>query len=201
VDRATGELNGYVFGSVNGTQLGGAPNKQASGRGQGQAHAPVSASEAIAMAQRRLLNHYDSLKTLDHIAWSLVSQWDTTHIGLQASACCVTVIINDSDVPVQVHRVQLIEGCNVDVLGSGRFDAGSRTIYQQGVVIVFAWAHSPSPMNEGHVKVTVATTACSATVASNQSDARIQGEPGFVVGFLEKTVSQWWSKYVVLIST
>jgi len=201
IDRATGELNGYIFGSVNGSPLGLAPSKHPTGRGQGQAHAPVSSSEAISMAQHRLINNYDSLKTLDHIAWSLAAQWDTTHVGLQASACCVTVILNESDVPVQVHRVQLIEGCNVDILGSGRFDAGSRTLYPQGVVLVFAWAHSPSPMNEGHVKVTVATTACSATVASNQNDSRMIGEPGFVVGFLEKTVSQWWSKYVVLIST
>ena len=69
-----------------------------------------------------------------------------------------------------------------------------------GCAVVFLWAFSPSPIETGHLKVCLSTAAFSVTVASVQRESSCEARGGFTVGFLEKTVSDWWSKYVLLIT-
>lgn len=52
----------------------------------------------------------------------------------------------------------------------------------------------------GHLKACISTAAFSATVASTQRESCCEAKGGFTVGFLEKTVSVWWSKYVLLVT-
>ena len=66
--------------------------------------------------------------------------------------------------------------------------------------MVFMWAFSPSPLDTGHVKACLSTAAFSATVASLQRESNCEARGGFTVCFLEKTVSDWWSKYVLLVT-
>lgn len=213
--HATGELNGYLFGSINGhvvpesNNARGAASRKTSGEST-QINSNTSASvirSRQSTQYRNVLNGaehdlccIDSMKCLDEIAWRLVFEWDLTHTGLQACYCCVTVIINNSVLPVQIHRAQLLQGCNVEIIGNTRFDPEARTLYSSGIAIVFSWAYSPSPINDGNLKLSIATSAFTAVVASVQSEASIRTENGFAVGFLEKTVSQWWSKYCILVT-
>ena len=42
--------------------------------------------------------------------------------------------------------------------------------------------------------------AFNAVVASTQRESFCEAKGSFTIGFLEKTVSDWWSKYVIVIS-
>ena len=92
-------------------------------------------------------------------------------------------------------------GHSADVVYYNQYDVASRTIAPYGVVIIFANAQSPSPMNDGLLQVLISSTACSVTISKKQEECYLYTESGFSVGMMEKTVSQWWSKYIVLIST
>ena len=75
-----------------------------------------------------------------------------------------------------------------------------RVIMPGGCALVFAWAFSPTPLDTGHLTVSISTAAFGATVGSMQKDSVCEERGGFTVGFLEKTVSDWWSKYVILVT-
>jgi hypothetical protein len=111
------------------------------------------------------------------------------------------VIINRSNSPLQIARVQIVHGKNVLIMGSVAtgYEVESRAIMPQGSVVVFIWAFSPSPIEIGHLKACISTAAFSATVASTQRESCCEAKGGFTVGFLEKSVSEWWSKYVLLV--
>jgi hypothetical protein len=74
-----------------------------------------------------------------------------------------------------------------------------RVIMPGGSALIFIWAFSPTPLEHGHLKASISTAAFSATVASVQRDSSCEARGGFTTGFLEKTVSEWWSKYVILV--
>ena len=69
-----------------------------------------------------------------------------------------------------------------------------------GSVLAFAWAFSPTPIDPGHLKAVFSCAAFSATVSSIQKESLCEPCGGFAVDFLEKTVSEWWSKYVILVT-
>ena len=74
-----------------------------------------------------------------------------------------------------------------------------RVIMPGGSALIFVWAFSPTPLETGHLKASISTAAFSATVASIQRESSCEARGGFTTGFLEKTVSDWWSKYVILV--
>ena len=69
-----------------------------------------------------------------------------------------------------------------------------------GTALVLLWAFSPSPIEIGDLKAFINTAAFTATVASTQRESSCESKGGFTVGFLEKSVSDWWSKYVLLVT-
>ena len=69
-----------------------------------------------------------------------------------------------------------------------------------GSAVVFIWAFSPSPIEIGHLKALISTAAFTTTVASTQRESCLEAKGSFNVGFLEKSVSSWWSKYAILVS-
>jgi hypothetical protein len=70
-----------------------------------------------------------------------------------------------------------------------------------GVAVIFIWAFSPSPIEIGHIKANVNTVAFSTTLASTQRESVCEARGGFQVGFLEKTVSEFWSKYCIVVES
>jgi hypothetical protein len=183
-----GVIEGYRFGNANNSTL---------------KKVPGSEGDLLKKAGVWFGEGYNSWGGLDDRVWKLVWEWDGIHGGLQASRCCATVLINRSSRPLQVGRVQISQGRNVLMLGSNEtgFEADSRVIMPGGSVVIFIYAFSPSPIESGHLKSNISTAAFDATVASNQRDSRVEAKGGFNVGFLEKSVSDWWSKYVILITS
>lgn len=67
-------------------------------------------------------------------------------------------------------------------------------------------AYGPSPIEVGHLKVTLkCTQGCKITIASTQSETSCESSSvdggNFVLSLVEKTVSEIWSKYVVVVSS
>jgi hypothetical protein len=108
-----GMMDNYRFGNANKTTL-----KKVGGH-----------EAAVFKRMEAVLNAgYSSWAQLDEAVWRLVWEWDCSHVALQASRCCATLIINRSRSPLQIARVQIVVGRNVLLMGSPAtgFDADSR---------------------------------------------------------------------------
>jgi len=186
--KIAGELEGYCFGKANGKKL-----QLFKG----------SEQDIIKSAEARFEEGYSSWQDLDEKIWELIWKWDSTHVGLKAARCCATAVINLSDTPIQIARVQMVHGRNVTIFGSSstRYDKESKAILPDGVAVIFIWAFSPSPIEIGHIKANVNTVAFSTTLASTQRESVCEARGGFQVGFLEKTVSEFWSKYCIVVES
>ncbi|KAJ1436817.1 hypothetical protein B484DRAFT_248622 [Ochromonadaceae sp. CCMP2298] len=182
-----GALDGYRFGSANGRVL-----RNITG----------SEEDVLLRAKHYLEKEIVSWKYVDEQIWQLLWEWGCVHSHLSACRCSVTVLINRSDSPIQITRVQLVLGRNVLIIGSSDtgYEVESRSLLPEGMVIVFICAFPESPLDIGHLKANINTAAFSAMVASTQRESFCEAKGGFTIGFLEKTVSEWWSKYVIIIS-
>jgi hypothetical protein len=181
-----GSLDGYRFGQANAVKL-----KKITG----------PEADVLRRGEASLQAKYTSWQELDDRVWRFVWEWDCTHTGLQASRCSATVIINKSSSPIQLARVQIVHGRNMLLIGSEAtgYEMESRAIMPGGSAVVFLWAFSPSPIEIGHLKANINTAAFSVTIASTQRESSCESRGGFTVGFLEKSVSEWWSKYVIVV--
>lgn len=181
------ELDGYRFGSANFER---------------QAKFSGAQEDVLTRMEAKLERGYKNWQDLDEKIWTLLWEWDCTHKGLNASRSCATLIINRSESPIQIARVQMVHGRNVVIMGSAatKYETESRAIMPNGSALVFIWAFLPSPIEIGHLKANINTAAFSATVASTQRESSCEGKGGFACGFIEKTVNEWWSKYVICVS-
>ena len=102
-ESLAGEIEGYRFGSANKTVLRKIIGPEL---------------DVLRRIEGRVEVGFNSWKDLDDSIWRLVWEWDCTHTGLQASRCCATVIINQSNSPLQISRVQIVHGRNVLLIGS-----------------------------------------------------------------------------------
>lgn len=182
-----GALDGYRFGAANGAVL-----TQITG----------SEDDILKRATHHLEKEIGTWQRVDQHIWRLLWEWGCIHSNLSACRCSVTVLINRSDSPIQITRVQLLIGRNVLIIGSNAtgYETESRSLMPEGMMIVFISAFPESPLDIGHLKANINTAAFSAVLASTQRESFCEAKGGFTVGFLEKTVSDWWSKYVIVIS-
>ena len=102
-ESLAGEIEGYRFGTANKTVLRKIIGPEL---------------DVLKRIEGRVEVGFNSWKDLDDSIWRLVWEWDCTHTGLQASRCCATVIINQSNSPLQISRVQIVHGKNVLLIGS-----------------------------------------------------------------------------------
>jgi len=181
-----GTIDGYRFGAANGREL-----KRITG----------SEHDILLRACFHLENSLTSWQVVDQRIWTLIWEWGCINPN---SRCCVTAIINRSDSPIQITRVQMVIGRNVLIIGSKAtgYEVESRCLLPEGMVIVFisAFPESALSIDSGHLKANINTAAFSAVIASTQRESFCEGKGGFTVGFLEKTVNEWWSKYVIVVS-
>ena len=145
----------------------------------------------------------DIHRELDRRVWQFISEWTCTHGVLSTSRCLALIIINHSSEPVQVLRTDVKEGKNVIIYGVGMgsgFDAEARTLMGHGgAAVVFAYGFRPSPIDLAHVKVVVQTSAFEAQVSTRPNRTECAAVGGFNCGYLEKSLSDIWAKYVLLI--
>lgn len=87
------------------------------------------------------------------------------------------------------------------MFGEGGYDHESRCIMGGGFVVIFAYGFTPTIWDLAHVKVEVKTTAFTATVATRKNRTQCQSCEGNAAGFLEKTLNDWWGKYVIIVNS
>lgn len=180
-----GELDGYKFGSANHL------SKRAIVESEG---------ELLHNTQVRLAAPFENWASLDRIVWQLVAEWDGSHVGLNAARCTAALLINFSDNPIQLDYVHQTHGAGMTILNCVDYKSYSRTIMPRGSVLVFAWGHSPTPMESGAVKLIVSTDYFQLTISSEIAGTSVDTVGSHKVSFLEKSASQWWSKYVIHIA-
>ena len=154
-------------------------------------------------------------KFLDERVWQSVCEWRTNHQQLQSSRCLAALIINQSDNPVQILRTEVQEGRNVVIFGVSAtstswnadggaqrgYDEESRTLKGGGsAVVVFAFGFLPTPIDMAHVRVNIVTSAFNATVSTRPNRTSCVAVGGYTAGYLEKSLTDYWSKYVIIAS-
>jgi hypothetical protein len=180
-------MDGYRFGSANGKIL------------------PAVAGSSSDVLQRA---RYSIEKTkmrrwqdLDERIWVMIWEWMCVCRGVSATRCSIAVLVNRSMHPIQITRIQMVLGCNAVLFGSAAtgFDPASKAVMPDGVVVIFLYAFPQSPLEPGHLRANIHAGAFDAVLASTQRETTCDPKAGFVMGFLEKTVTDWWSKYVMVI--
>ena len=179
-----GDLEGYHFGSLNNLSIRCMVESEA---------------EIISRATRRFAEAND-WKELDSKLWLMIAEWDGSHVGLAAAHCMATLFINMSEIPLQIANIQLISGANLKIIPCAGYYSESRILLAGGSVCIFAWGFSPTPVESGNVHAEVSTDYFSLTLSSDSTCTHANSRGGQKVSFLEKSCSQWWSKYVVHIS-
>ena len=184
-------LNDYDFGSAN-TE---APIDLPAG-------SPCNSVEVLRRTTERL--HFVSTEdwaTLDRVCWSMIQEWDRGHRGLRATRCCLLLVINKSNEVIHLNRSQLKEGKSIHYLPGEGYSEVSKTVDLGGYVVIFGVATgSTTGIDYGNVTFSLSTSAADIVVSSQLSLSECENLHGSHGGFREKSVSEWWSKYVVCIT-
>jgi hypothetical protein len=200
-DGAGGKPKAKEGGSLAGYDFGAANSEASLERPAGSA---LTAPEIIQRATERIgsVPSGDShWAALDKVCWSLVSEWDQGHSGLRASRCCLLLLINKSNEAIQINRTQLVEGKAIYLLPGEGYVESSKTIGAGGFVVLFGVA-AASTIDYGSVGVVlnISTSVADIVVSNRLSSSSCENRRGSHGGFMEKSVSDMWSKYVVCIT-
>ena len=181
-----GEFEGYKFGSSSVAM-------------SSRRSSIMSESEVLRNAQSRLSAPFIDWEIVDRSILKLLTEWDGSHVGLSASHGSAALIINRSESPINLGTLKLSHGNNFEVFGVLNFKSQSRVIRSQGAALIFAWGHSPSPMESGLVGLSLSSHYFSVNISSDIQYTGAEVSGSYQICFLEKSVSDWWSKYVVVI--
>lgn len=143
-------------------------------------------------------------KMLDEMAWKLVFDWSQNHDYIvNPSRCCLCLILNYSTSVVQIFDVDMKEGSDVLICGVGAgYDSAARAVQPLGgAAVVFGQGKRPSLISLEHVKLVIRTNAFSAMLATRQNRAECTSMAGFFASFLEKSRTDWWAKYVIIVNS
>lgn len=188
-------MDGFKFGDANASKFPSTAN--------------CSEGEVLARGASRFAAIRDAgdsrefFSRLDLSAVQLMQEWQMAHPQLKSSRCCATVVINRSDNPIQVLRTDLAEGKAARVMGVGgpdSYDEEAMCVMPLGVAVVFAHGFVPSLVDLAHVQVNIVTTAFSARCATRNGRTGCTAVGGYRVSFLEKSVTEWWAKFVILVA-
>lgn len=183
-----GVIDGYRFGKCNGDML---------------EFVYCDEREVLSRGYEELKPYLlgDDIEALDKTIWKLIFEWECTHRGLSAARCAAVAVINYSQSSIILHSVKLLTGNNLIVMGPNiGYDEKMKCLDNNGFIVIFAWAHNVTPLEAGHLKLNVSTTAFTAEIGSRPRESAINSEGGFTSGFLEKTVSEWWGKFAIIVN-
>lgn len=179
-----GDLEGYHFGSANALSIRCMVDSE---------------TEIISRAVRRFAES-SSWREVDMKLWLMVAEWDGSHVGLAASHCTAALLINMSDTTSQLTSIQILSGADFKVIPGSNYYSESRALLPGGFVVIFAWGYSPTPVESGAVHIDISTDYYTITLSNTSLKTRANSFGGQKVSFLEKSSSQWWSKYVMHVS-
>ncbi len=139
------------------------------------------------------------LSSLDEEAWGLISSWRYLYSGIHSRRCLVAALINSTGKDIQIKSTLLLEGgspcCHIPSQG---YDKLNGILKPGGAILFFCWGVPPNLSEDGRIFLHVETNVCSCKFSSNISPLT-SAEPRNKCIFLEKSVSDWWAKYWLLI--
>ena len=141
--------------------------------------------------------------SLDDEAWSLINTWRHMFFGMNSKHCLAAGFINGLEHDIQIKSTTLLEGgspcCHIP---SRDYDELNCLLKPGGAIIFFAWGVPPSLNQDGAIYLQIETNAFTCTLVDRKSPlTRAETLLGCQCKciFLEKSISDWWAKYWVLI--
>jgi len=141
--------------------------------------------------------------SLDEEAWGLINNCRHFFSGISSKHCLAAGFINGTDYDIQIKSTTLLEGgspcCHMP---SKDYDEINCLLKPGGAIIFFAWGVPPSLNQDGGIFLHVETNAFVCSLLDRASPLTsvetLAGRQCKCV-FLEKSISDWWAKYWVLV--
>ena len=188
----------YAFGSANGTKYDNQRMSDQQFRMIAERYfSKIHIQLPIPDESRSDYHHY-----LDHILWRAVSDWNYNHdFIINPSRCCASLIINHTKSFVQILDIELKEGVQVLTFGIGEgYDPNGRIIQPDGgAAVLFGFGRRPSLISKEHVKYVIHSNAFSSMVSTRENSSNLNSTPGFNSIFMEKSRTDWWGKFVIVV--
>jgi hypothetical protein len=196
--QGRGHQREYAFGTANGTKYDNQRMSDQQFRMIAERYfSKIHIQLPIPDESRSDYHHY-----LDHIVWRTVSDWNYNHDFLiNPSRCCACLVINHSKSFVQVLDIELKEGVQVLTFGIGEgYDPNGRIIKPDGgAAVLFGFGRRPSFTSKEHVKYIVHSNAFTSMVSTRENSSNLNSTPGFNSTFMEKSRTDWWGKFVIIV--
>ena len=142
--------------------------------------------------------------SLDKIVWRSVFDWTYNHdYIINPSRCCACLIINHSNALIEIENINLKEGVEVIPFSVGPegFDAEKNIVSAcGGAVLLFGYGRRPTIVSKEHIKFEIHSNAFRSLVSTRVNSSNLHTSPGFNVNFMEKTRTDWWAKFVIVIT-
>lgn len=143
---------------------------------------------------------YHLHESIDNGLWNLVFDWNSSHTGFHASKCCVALLINRTPEDVHLGQIEVIRGRKMWVINCIGYDANFRMLRANGYMIVVICGYTPSIVKKGDVKLVISSDMLEIIVSNKSSLTKCENKGKFNVDFIEKTETEWWSKYVLMFT-
>lgn len=138
--------------------------------------------------------------SLDEEAWGLISTWRNLYFGIHSRRCLVSGLINGTGEGIQIKSTTLLEGGSpIYRIPAGRdFDELNSILKPGGAIIFFAWGVSPNLNQSGNIHIQLDSNVFSSYFSSTTAVATPRVRYSCI--FLERSISDWWAKFWLLIT-
>ena len=139
---------------------------------------------------------------IDTVIWRAIFDFEKNHSNFSAARCLAVLIVNTSQQPIQINRVEILEGKSYSIVDGIHYDASSQCLLPEkySCTMVFAHGYMPTMVDLAHVKIKIHSSAGEIFVATRKNRSQLNLESGYKGGFHEKSVTDWWAKFVVIYS-
>lgn len=139
--------------------------------------------------------------SLDQESWALISSWRYLFSGLKSRHCMVAGFINGTGSQIQIKSVKLVQGGSPCYhIPTRDYDETNNILGPGGAILFFAWGAPPTLKHEVQIVMSIETNAFFCNFINKKSTmTSLESLSGYNCIFLEKSISEWWAKYWVLV--
>lgn len=143
------------------------------------------------------------LSCLDEESWALVSSWRYLFSGIKSRHCMVAGFINGTGANIQIKSTKLVQGGSPCYnIPTRDYDETNCVLGPGAAIIFFAWGLQPTLKHEGQILMNIETNAFNCYLMNKKSHlTSLEALSGYHCIFLEKSISEWWTKYWVLVKS
>lgn len=154
----------------------------------------------------QVVNTY--LKAIDQSTMELIFDWQMSKFSFPRKKCIVGIFINNTNIPIHIHYVEVMEGKTYEMFsvrsfqnnGEDGFDSKSRVIASNGgCVVIFGMGRMKTLVDIAHVQLKIQANAFTSIISSRPVSSSCEGLGGYHAGFIEKSLTKAWGKFVILI--